>query len=188
MELEAFFCRIHHLCEQSNCPVTTRLSSVAIKSCHRSSFPPHFAPFSKHSPSSSPRIESQINLYLKFNKQFDFEDDMQRTKANFAGCVFWNLKHLSKKGDRVHKSWNATRDVSHHSGGEAKRSVLLRRLNSSQWWFYSYRRHTLIITHRSGAALTLPTLSVLLLLSYARISQLSCALLPNGTTFMSSRQ
>ena len=43
------FCRIHHLCEQSNCPVTTRLSSVAIKSCHRSSFPPHFAPFSKHS-------------------------------------------------------------------------------------------------------------------------------------------
>ena len=141
------FCRIHHLCEQSNCPVTTRLSSVAIKSCHRSSFPPHFAPFSKHSPSSSPRIESQINLYLKFNKQFDFEDDMQRTKANFAGCVFWNLKHLSKKGDRVHKSWNATRDVSHHSGGEAKRSVLLRRLNSSQWWFYSYRRHTLIITH-----------------------------------------
>ena len=91
------FCRIHHLCEQSNCPVTTRLSSVAIKSCHRSSFPPHFAPFSKHSPSSSPRIESQINLYLKFNKQFDFEDDMQRTKANFAGCVFGNFQTLAGK-------------------------------------------------------------------------------------------
>ena len=58
----------------------------------------------------------------------------------------WNICR-KKRRQRVHKSWNATRDVSHHSGGEAKRSVLLRRLNSSQWWFYSYRRHTLIITH-----------------------------------------
>ena len=43
------------------------------------------------------RIEKQINLYLKFNKQFDFEDDMQRTKANFAGCVFGNFQTLAEE-------------------------------------------------------------------------------------------
>ena len=92
------FCRIHHLCEQSNCPVTTRLSSNRATDLHFHRILLHFLN-TPPSPSSSPRIESQINLYLKFNKQFDFEDDMQRTKANFAGCVFWNLKHLPKKGD-----------------------------------------------------------------------------------------
>ena len=63
-------------------------------------FHPDFAPFSKRRPPPLPpaqRIEKQINLYLKFNKQFDFEDDMQRTKANFAGCVFGNFQTLAEE-------------------------------------------------------------------------------------------
>ena len=58
----------------------------------------HFQNVPPSSSSSFPqRIENQINLYLKFNKQFDFEDDMQRTKANFAGCVFGNFQTLAGK-------------------------------------------------------------------------------------------
>ena len=89
-------------CQQPSLPIQQSTPSTNLHFHQRfcSIFPPPFL---------HQRIENQINLYLKFNKQFDFEDDMQRTKANFAGGYMYLgiFKHsLEKKKQNLKNDQN----------------------------------------------------------------------------------